>query len=88
MIEVIANGFDKEFYQECFVCRSLLKYCLTDLSEYEGEKYLKCPVCNNKLTPSYNTIMPSFEYYPYVAPYNQNTNRWKYYEVTCSDDKD
>lgn len=24
MIEVITNGFDKEFYQECFVCQSLI----------------------------------------------------------------
>lgn len=58
-----------------------------DLEEYEGNKYLKCPVCNSKLIPSYNTIMLSFGYYPYVVPCNQNTNRWKYDEVTCSDDR-
>lgn len=88
MINILKNGYDKKFIHTCKSCRSDLIYERTDVLQYEGRKYIACPVCHEKCEidfTEYNDLryIPDYPYpiphYPYTIPQEWNPG----IEINC-----
>ncbi|GEM_PF-5827756 len=68
-MKIIKNGNNKIFQLYCYKCKSDFKYTLSDVQEvneqkidFYGSKYnevverIFCPVCKEKLSPSYREV--------------------------------